>query len=606
MQEPHEQGVANRFDLESCADPRKGMGEALTEGIPGQPLSSEIISLRVPTSSCQGEGHTKRSVQREFRFDATESETLSMEGHLPHENRETPSTSLVPERRDRDRLAKAHRRKADTHLLGESDELVVPEKRTNNAGVPPAAESVEERSSTKGNDPQTTLDRTQRRKPRSLGLWGVREAARRDQKMRFTALLHHITPELLRVSFFDLKRQAAPGIDGRTWQEYACKLERRIDDLHHRVHRGTYRAQPSKRVWIPKPDGRQRPLGLAAVEDKLVQQAVKTVLECVYEADFLGFSYGFRPRRGCHDALDALVVGLERKRVNWVLDADIRGFFDALDHAWLLKFLQHRIADPRLLRLLQKWLRAGVSADGQWLPTKVGTPQGAVISPLLANVFLHCVLDLWIVAWRNQSARGHVIVVRYADDFVMGFESRADARACLAELRARFQHFGLALHPDKTRLIEFGRFAAERRAARGEGKPETFTFLGFTHHCAKTRGGAFTIRRKSNAKKIRAKLQEIKTRLSRCLHAKVRDTGRWLRSIVQGWLNYHAVPGNFPSLNQFLEAVEDLWRRALRRRSQRGRRWNWSRHRALCRRWLPRPHILHPYPAQRFNVTHPR
>ena len=468
---------------------------------------------------------------------------------------------------------------------------------------PRVAESVEGRGSTKGNVSQTATPRTQSRNRVSFGLCGVRLAARRDRRMRFTALLHHVTPELLMSSFLSLKRQAAPGIDGVTWQDYAENLAGRIADLHDRVQRGTYRAQPSKRAWIPKPDGRQRPLGLAALEDKLVQQAVKSVLESIYEADFLGFSYGFRPGRGCHNALDALWVGLTQKKVNWVLDADIRGFFDAIDHDWLLKFVQHRIADPRIIRLVQKWLRSGVSEDGQWSETTVGTPQGAVISPLLANLVLHHVFDLWISDWRKRRAAGEVIVVRYADDFVVGFESRADAERCLGELRERLAKFKLELHPEKTRLIEYGRYAAARRSRRNEGNPETFQFLGFTHICGQTRKGAFTIQRQSVAKKMRAKLQEIKADLFRRLHANVTDTGRWLRSVVQGWFNYHAVPGNFPCLDQFLSNVQSLWRRSLRRRSQRGRRWNWQHVQSLCRRWLPKPKILHPYPNQRLIVT---
>jgi group II intron reverse transcriptase/maturase len=486
-------------------------------------------------------------------------------------------------------------------------------KRANKAGrtmlrmVPAAAESVEGRGSTKGNALQTTAGRTQNRNPASRGLWGVREAARRDKKMRFTALLHHVTPELLRVSYFDLKRQAAPGVDGVTWQEHGRDLEARIADLHERMHRGSYRAKPSKRAWIPKADGRQRPLGIAALEDKIVQQAVKTVLEQIYEEDFLGYSYGFRPRRGCHDALDALWVGLTERKVNWVLDADIRGFFDAIDHGWLMKFLEHRIADRRILRLLRKWLQAGVTEDGEWSRTTVGTPQGAVISPLLANVFLHYVLDLWVRQWRERHARGDVIIVRYADDFVMGFQHQADAERCLQALRTRFAQFGLELHPEKTRLIEFGRFAAERRARRDVGKPETFNFLGFTHICAKTRKRTFTIYRHSIAKRFRAKLQEIKQQLRCKMHGAVTVVGKWLRSVVQGWFNYHAVPGNYPSLDQFLTEVERLWLRVLRHRSQRGRHhWNWSRFHRLARRWLPRPKILHPYPNQRFRVAHPR
>jgi RNA-directed DNA polymerase len=549
--------------------------------------------------------------RREPLHDATESKTLGMHGNSLHGNRETPATSSAGG--GEERSEKADRRTSDVNVAGESDGPIVPKKRANKAGrtmrrmVLAAAESVEERGPTKGNALQTTAGRTQGRKPASRGLWGVREAARRDKTVRFTALLHHITPELLRTSYFALKRQAAPGVDEVTWRQYGRNLEERLPDLHERIHRGSYRAQPSKRAWTPKPDGRQRPLGIAALEDKIVQQAVKTVLEQVYEEDFLGFSYGFRPGRGGHDALDALWVGLTERKVNWVLDADIRGFFDAIDHGWLMKFLEHRIADRRILRLVRKWLRAGVSEDGQWSPTTVGTPQGAVISPLLANVFLHYVLDLWVCQWRRRHARGDVIVVRYADDFVMGFQHRDEARRCLQDLQARLAKFGLELHPEKTRLIEFGRFAAERRARRGEGKPETFDFLGFTHLCGKTRKGAFTIHRRSMAKRLRATLHKIKRQLRRRMHEAPAAVGRWLRSVVQGWFNYHAVPGNYPSLAQFLTQVERLWLRFVRRRSQRGRRrWNWSRFSRLARRWLPRPKILHPYPNTRFRVAHPR
>lgn len=610
MKEPHEEGVANRLGPASCAGDGNIAGVAGTGVHAGQVLTSEITVSACRPCPDMGKATRQLTLFGESAGDAAESKTLSMCGTFQHGNRETPETSS----RDLaasgpgggERWEKVSDRASHAYVPGESDGLVVPEKQANKASPTVAAESVEGRGSTEGNVTRQATGRTQRRSPVSFGLWGVRQAARRDKRMRFTALLHHITPELLRTSFLELKRQAAPGIDGVTWQDYAERLEARIADLHDRIHRGTYRAQPSKRTWIPKTDGRQRPLGLAAVEDKVVQQAVKTVLECVYEADFLGFSYGFRPGRGCHNALDALWVGLTSKKVNWLLDADIRGFFDAIDHEWLLKFLQHRIADRRILRLIRKWLRAGVSEDGQWSETKVGTPQGSVISPLLANVFLHYVFDLWIEDWRKRQATGDVIVVRYADDFVIGFQYRSDAERCLGELRDRFRQFALELHPEKTRLIEFGRFAAERRAKRGQGKPETFLFLGFTHLCGKTRKGAFTIQRKSTAKKLRAKLQEIKASLARRLHEKVSVTGRWLRSVVQGWFNYHAVPGNFPCLDQFLTEVQQLWRRALRRRSQRGRRWNWTRLTSLFQRWLPKPKILHPYPNQRFAVSHPR
>jgi group II intron reverse transcriptase/maturase len=435
-------------------------------------------------------------------------------------------------------------------------------------------------------------------------LWGVREAARRDKGTRFTSLLHHITPELLRASFFDLQKNAAPGIDGMTWQEYSRDLEERLDDLWGRIHRGVYRAQPSKRKYIPKPDGRQRPLGIAALEDKIVQQAVGTVLEQIYESDFLGFSYGFRPRRGCHNALDALYVGIKRRKVSWVLDADIRGFFDAIDHTWMMRFLEHRIADRRVLRLIRKWLTAGVSEDGQWTRTTVGTPQGAVISPLLANIFLHYVLDLWVDQWRKRHARGDVIVVRYADDFVMGFQHRSDAEQFLRELHARMERFGLALHPDKTRLIEFGRFAAGNRKRRRQGKPESFAFLGFTHCCGTTRTGRFCIKRRSMAKRLRAKLQDIKSTLTRMMHRPIQEQGTWLRAVVRGWFNYHAVPFNRGSLDTFRTQIIRLWRHLLRRRSDKARRsWPWARMRRLIQRWIPSIRILHPHPDERLIVN---
>jgi len=424
--------------------------------------------------------------------------------------------------------------------------------------------------------------------------------------MRFTALLHHVTAPLLLNSYYELKKQAAPGVDGMTWQQYGTGLTERINDLHDRVQRGAYRAQPSKRAYIPKEDGRQRPLGIASLEDKIVQQALVTVLNEIYEQDFKGFSYGFRPSRSAHDALDALSVGLTRKKVNWVLDADIRGFFDNVDHGWMLKFLQHRIADRRVLRLVSKWLKAGVWEEGTWSETKVGTPQGAVISPLLANIYLHYVLDLWAHRWREKHAEGDVILTRYADDFVMGFQHRAEAERFLEELQERLRKFGLELHPEKTRLIEFGRFAASNRKQRGEGKPETFNYLGFTHICGVTRiTGRYTVRRKTIAKRLRAKLREVKGQLRRRWHRPIAETGKWLRSVVQGYFNYHAVPGNYGSLDTFRYQVARAWRRALTRRSQRTR-ITWERYANLVARWLPRPRILHPYPNERFAVTHPR
>jgi RNA-directed DNA polymerase len=546
----------------------------------------------------------KSDDRREPLFDAAESKTPSMCGNSLRGNRETLETPLPDG--GRGRSEKANGRTSDMDVSRESDGPIVPEKRANKAGPMAAAELVEGRGSTKGNVTRTLLAPDTGSGKRGIGLRGVREVAKRDKKVRFTALLHHVTSELLRASYFELKRSAAPGVDGVTWEAFGHGLEERLDDLHDRIHRGAYWAQPSKRAWIPKADGRQRPLGIAALEDKIVQQAIKTVLEQVYEEDFLGFSYGFRPGRSCHNALDALWMGITHRKVNWVLDADIRGFFDAIDHEWLLRFLEHRIADRRVLRLIRKWLRAGVSEDGKWSRTTVGTPQGAVISPILANVFLHYVFDLWADQWRKRHARGSVIIVRYADDFVMGFQDRSDAERCLRDLRRRFEQFGLQLHPDKTRMIEFGRYAAERRAKRGQGRPETFDFLGFTHVCGTTRKGAFTIKRQSISKRLRAKLQEIKMQMTARMHALVTNVGKWLRSVVQGWFNYHAVPGNGASLDAFRTQVQRYWLHVLRRRSQKGRKWTWARMRRLSKRWLPKVQILHPYPNQRLIVTHPR
>jgi RNA-directed DNA polymerase len=542
----------------------------------------------------------KGSDRREQSFDTAESETLGMWGNSMRENREALQT---PTHDGVGRSKKAKSRNVDMHVCGESDGLIVPRKRANKAdayGL--AAESAEGRRTTKGNAPQAHLRRTQSRGCESQGLWRVRQAARRDRQTRFTALLHHVTPELLRASYWELNHKAVPGIDGGTWTEYRKPLVARSEDLHERVQRGTYRAKPSKRAWIAKTGG-QRPLGIAVLEDKIVQQAVRRVLEEIFEVEFVGLSYGFRPGRSAHDALDALGVGLEKRRINWVLDCDIRGFFDAIDHEWLMKFIEHRVGDRRVLRLIRKWLRAGVFEEGKWTKTVVGTPQGSVISPFLANVYLHYVLDLWVTHWRKHRAQGDVIVVRYADDFVMGFQHRLEAERCLQELKERLGKFGLELHPEKTRLIEFGRFAAERRSEAGLGKPETFSFLGFTHYCGKTRKGAFTIKRQSMAKRMRAKLLEIKAQLKRHMHSTVAEMGAWLRSVVRGWLNYHAVPGNSPSLGRFRNEVGRIWFGVLRRRSQKFRRRRWQYMARLIRYWLPPARILHPYPNERLVVT---
>jgi group II intron reverse transcriptase/maturase len=436
-------------------------------------------------------------------------------------------------------------------------------------------------------------------------LSGVRRRARERKQEKFTALLHHLTLDQLRESYFALQRRAAPGVDGETWQQYGTGLEDRLADLHSRVHRGAYRARPSRRVYIPKADGRQRPLGIAALEDKIVQQAVVTILNQIYEVDFQGFSYGFRPGRSPHQALDALHVGLTRRRVNWVLDADIRGFFDNMSHEWTMQFVQHRVADNRILRLIQKWLKAGVMEEGLWKEPEKGTPQGAVISPLLANVYLHYVFDLWAEAWRKKVARGQVIIVRYADDLVMGFEHRADAERFLEQFRERLAKFGLELHPEKTRLLEFGRYAAENRRRRGERKPETFTFLGFVHHCGRTPRGGFMVWRQTASKRMVDKLKQIKQKLRLRLHAPLPQIGAWLRSVLQGYYRYHAVPGNLRAMNAFRHRVQRLWRQMIGRRSQRSH-VAWDRIGPLFARWRPVPRVLHPYPQIRFDATHPR
>ena len=427
----------------------------------------------------------------------------------------------------------------------------------------------------------------------------VREVARKDKEARFTALLHHVDHDRLRSAYRAIRPQAAPGVDGVTWAAYGQDLEANLSDLHERLHAGRYRAKPSRRVYIPKADGRLRPLGIALLEDKILQRAVVEVLNAIYEVDFLGFSYGFRPGRGPHDALDALAAGILRKKVNWVLDADIRDFFTSLDQSWLQKFLEHRIADERVLRLIRKWVKAGVIEERIWSETEVGTPQGASVSPLLANVYLHYVLDRWVRQWRHREARGDVIITRFADDFVAGFEHEDDARRFLADLRERFAKFGLELHPDKTRLIEFGRYAARKRAARGLGKPETFDFLGFTHLCGKTRRGGFWLRRITISKRMRAKLVEVKDQLKRRRHQPVPEQGKWLASVVRGHLAYYAVPGNSHAIRAFREQVTRHWCTALRRRSQR-HRLAWKRMNRFATRWLPPARIRHPYPEVRF------
>jgi group II intron reverse transcriptase/maturase len=490
------------------------------------------------------------------------------------------------------------------HGHGKSDLAIVAVKPANKAEQS-AAEPVEPRAGTEGNAGQQSTGRAQSRETVSQALERIRQAARQRKKERFTALLHHVNIDLLRQAFFEIKKDAAPGVDGVTWQDYEAGLERKLEDLHARVQRGAYRALPSRRVYIPKPDGRQRPLAVAALEDKIVQRATAAVLNAIYEEDFLGFSYGFRPGRGTHDALDALVVGIDRKKVNWILDADIRSFFDTISQEWLVRFLELRIGDRRIIHLIQKWLKVGILEDGVVTASDMGTGQGSVISPLLANVYMFYAFDLWAERWRRREATGDVIIVRYADDFIVGFEHEADARRFLEEMRERLGKFALTLHPEKTRLIEFGRHAADSRKRRGLAKPETFNFLGFTFICGKSRRGRFLVKRKSRRDRMRAKLQAIKQELRQRMHQPIPQQGKWLKQVVAGYFRYHAVPTNSHALVQFRDGVATRWRRLLSRRSQKGGQ-PWTGFAMLADHWLPRPRILHPWPNQRFAVTHPR
>jgi RNA-directed DNA polymerase len=490
------------------------------------------------------------------------------------------------------------------HGPEKSDLSIVALKPANNSGRS-EAESVERREGAEGNTGEQRTRRTPSRESVYSGLERVRERARQEKKERFTALLHHVSIDLLRAAFSWLKRDAAPGVDGLTWREYEQDLEAKLVDLHARVHRGAYRAQPSRRKFIPKEDGRQRPLGVAALEDKIVQRAVVEVLNAIYEQDFLGFSYGFRPGRSQHDALDALAFAISCTKVSWILDCDLRAFFDSVSHDWLIRFIEHRIADPRIIRLIRKWLKAGVLEDGELTVAEAGTPQGSVASPLLANVYLHYVFDLWAERWRHHEARGQVALVRYADDIVVGFEHKADAARFLTDLRDRLEKFALTLHPEKTRLIEFGRFAAANRARRGLGKPETFDFLGFKHISGQSRAGKFLLRRKSRRDRMRAKLRSLKVELRRRMHEPIPQQGQWLTQVVRGYFAYHAVPTNSRSLYAFREHVGRLWLRTLRCRSQRDNT-PWLRMKRLIRDFLPAPRLLHPWPVARFNVKHPR
>jgi group II intron reverse transcriptase/maturase len=485
---------------------------------------------------------------------------------------------------------------------GQSDRFIVPQKSVNNAAEP-AAERMEGRERAKGKSREQNASQTQSWMGAPSALERLREAAERDRKERFTALLHHIyDPKRLRVAYDETRRDAAAGVDGETWQHYGKRLEENLQDLSERLKRGGYRARPVRRVYIPKADGRQRPLGVPTLEDKIVQRAAVEVLNAIYERDFLGFSYGFRPERSQHDALDALATAIHREKVNWVLDADIRSFFDMLDQEWLRKFIEHRMGDQRVVHLIMKWLKAGVLEDGKRILSEKGTVQGGSISPLLANVYLHYVFDLWAEQWRRKRAHGAVIVVRYADDFIVGFEHREEAEQFLTELRERFARFGLELHPEKTRLLAFGRKPNEEwRKGRG-AKPETFNFLGFTHSCGESQSGRFMVVRQTMRKRMSAKLGDIKQELRRRMHHPIREQGKYLRAVLQGYFRFHGVPLNSRAIRAFRQSVILLWRQTLRRRSQKSR-LNWRRLMVHVNRWLPHALICHPYPLVRFDAT---
>ena len=484
-----------------------------------------------------------------------------------------------------------------------SHAVVVPAKPGNKGAKAKAkatADSVEGRTATKRNSTKGNTCRTQSRESVGEALGRVRQAAKQHRTMRFTALLHHVTVERLTQAYAKTRKQAKPGIDGVTWSEYGEGLEEKIRELHGRIHRGAYRPEPTRRTYIAKADGSLRPLGVATIEDKIVQRAVGEVLNAIYEEDFKGFCYGFRAGRSQHDALDALATALDRKRVNWVLDVDIQSFFDTVGHEWMRKFLEHRIGDKRVVRLIMKWLTAGVMENGEWTESESGTPQGATISPLLANIYLHYAFDQWAHRWR-RTARGEVVIVRFADDFVMGFEHRADAEEFREQLGDRLRKFGLVVHPEKTRLVEFGRYAAERRRRRGEGKPETFRYLGFVHICATDRKGRFAILRLTDPKRMRRKLHQLRKEIERRRHDPVPAQGAWLHSVIRGFDQYHGIPNNIDALEAFRHALLRLWRHALRRRSQTNRITS-ERMARLSAKWFPDAAIVHPWPQQRFDA----
>jgi group II intron reverse transcriptase/maturase len=424
----------------------------------------------------------------------------------------------------------------------------------------------------------------------------VRQAARQRKKERFTALLHQVNVDTLQMAFYALKRKAAAGVDGVTWQDYEVNLERNLEDLHGRVHRGAYRPHPSRRTYIPKADGRQRPLAIAALEDKIVQGACVMVLNAIYEEDFLGFSYGFRPGRGPHDALDALAVAVTSRKVNHILDADIRDFFGSLNHDWVLRFVAHRVGDPRLISLIRRWLKAGVLEDGKVHPSEEGTPQGGSISVLLSNVYLHYVLDLWFERVVKGRLRGEARLVRYIDDFVICFQYRSDAIRVQDALRLRLEKFGLTLEPTKTKLVEFGRFAQRHAGKRGRKRPETIYFLGLTLHCTQNLKGNFKVGMRTEKSRLRRGLTSLQELMRRIRHHAISDQVGEINAFLRGHYAYYGVAGNLRCLVKVYRAGERYWHRMLRSRSWAGRRLTWEQyHQIKARTPLLKPKLRLPY-----------
>ena len=567
MKELHRKDPASHSGPESCDTDREGCSEALTGEDAGEVLSHEIRKPVMPTPLSEAEGN---SPQIEKARDVGK-----RRGRGPSACEETSriGTGRSQHSAEKDgepqRAEKIARSEAAMHGVGKSKQAIVSQKRSNEPDISEVdlwggwTETVERRACVKRNPDEQSMSRTQSRKhDMSHALERVRQRAKQDRKVRFTALLHHLSIEALRAAFQRLKVQAAAGVDGLSWKTYSAELEDNLRRLHQRLQRGSYWPVPARRVYIPKADGRQRPLGIAALEDKILQSALCEVLNAIYETDFVGFSYGFRPGRNQHQALDAIVVGISKK-VNWVLDADIHGYFDTIDHQWLQRFLQHRIGDQRV----------------------------------------HYVFDLWVEQWRKRYAQGEVMVVRYADDFIVGFQDQWDAQRFRVDLKERMEKFALSLNEGKTRLIEFGRYANERRKKRNEGKALTFDFLGFTHICSKASTGKLQILRRTIRKRRNAKLQAISEQLRYRREEPIVEQGLWLRRVLDGYYRYHAVHGNLRVLGAIRTAIAQRWYRSLRRRSHK-RKLTWKKMHLHVTRWLPQPKVLHPWPEERFFARH--